>query len=58
MYRGVSVPEGVKTFRIKSGQECYLSALRNDNGQFIALVYVFEVAKFVERNFKEIEKYL
>lgn len=58
IYRGIEIPAGCQTFKIKSGQECYLSAIIYGYGIHEATIYVFELNKFIQRNYKEIEKYL
>lgn len=57
-YKGVEIPLSAKIFTIKSGQECYLSGITNDNGIWKASVFVIDNLKFVERTYSEIEKYL
>jgi hypothetical protein len=52
------VPENCKLFKIKSGEECYLSGIEKRGKECFATIYVFERYKFVEVNFNLIEKYL
>ncbi len=57
-YRDRQVPENCKLFKIKSGEECYLSGIEKRGKECFATIYVFERSKFVEVNFNLIEKYL
>jgi hypothetical protein len=54
-YRDIQIPENVKTFVVKSGQECYVSGIGLDDK---VIIYVFELKKFIEKNYLEVAKYL
>jgi hypothetical protein len=58
VYKNKQVSINAKIFKIKSGQECYLSGISKTKNGFVAILYVFDLDKFVERPFCEIEKYL
>lgn len=59
IYKEKEIGHHTKIFTIKSGQECYCSSVfLDDNYVYKCLIYVFDLKKYVERNYKEIENYL
>lgn len=47
-----------KTFISKSGRECYLSGVKNDNGVWKASVRYIDTGEITEVKYELIEKYL
>ena len=58
IHQNKEVPNNAKIFRIKSGQECYLSSIKYENFKYTYIIYVFELQKFVDVSYDKIEKYL
>jgi hypothetical protein len=59
MHKGKEIAQNTKIFTIKSGQECYCSSIfLNDDYIYKCMIYIFDLNKFIERNYKEIESYL
>lgn len=46
------------TFKSKTGRECYLSGIFNDEGTWKASVRYIDTGEIVEVNYNIIEKYL
>lgn len=58
-YKGKEICQVTKIFKIKSGQECYCSSTYlNESNVWKCLIWVFDLEKFVEKDFKEVESYL
>lgn len=58
-YKGKEIGESTKIFKIKSGQECYCSSTYlNESNVYKCLIYIFDLNKFIEKDFKEVESYL
>lgn len=51
-------PAKMKTFIIKSGQKCRLSATTNTDNGYISTIYIFDTNTFVDVIHEKIEKYL
>jgi len=59
IYKGKEIGQHTKIFTIKSGQECYCSSVfLSDDYVYKCIIYVFDLNKYVERNYKEIQTYL
>lgn len=58
LHNGFETPNNAKKFTIKSGQECTLRGLRNENNKWIATIFVFDTGIFKEVDYNIIEKYL
>ena len=51
-------PAKMKTFIIKSGQKCRLSATTKTDNGYISTIYIFDTNTFVDVKHEKIEKYL
>jgi len=59
LYKGKELGQNTKIFKIKSGQECYCSSTYlTETNAYKCLIWVFDLNKFVEVDFKQIENYL
>ena len=58
MHNGKEIPDKAKVFKSKSGKDCYVSGLRNDNGVWIASVMYIDEQKISDVNYDNIKKYI